>query len=85
MDPFIDAAVEQFAHDHTEPETDLYRRLREETYRVMNSPQTQVGLIEGRFLKMLVRLIGARNILEIGMFTGYSTLMMAEALPADGR
>ena len=34
---------------------------------------------------MLVRLIGARNILEIGMFTGYSTLMMAEALPAGGR
>ena len=85
MDHFIDAAVEQFAHDHTEPETDLYRRLREETYRVMSSPQMQVGVIEGRFLKMLVRLIGARNILEIGMFTGYSTLMMAEALPTDGR
>jgi caffeoyl-CoA O-methyltransferase len=82
---FIDAAVEQYAHDHTEPETDLYIRLRQETYRVMNSPQMQVGLIEGRFLKMLVRLIGARNILEIGMFTGYSTLMMSEALPDDGR
>src|SRR5262249_25610580 len=85
MDNFIDAAVEQFAHDHTEPETDLYRRLREETYRVMSSPQMQVGLIEGLFLKLLVRLIGARNILQIGMFTGYSTLMMAEALLADGR
>src|SRR5262249_568651 len=78
MDNFIDAAVEHFAHDHTEPETDLYRRLREETYRVMSSPQMQVGLIEGLFLKLLVRLIGARNILEIGMFTGYSTLMMAK-------
>ena len=51
----------------------------------MQSPEMQVGLIEGRFLQMLVRLIGARNILEIGMFTGYSTLMMAEALPDDGR
>jgi predicted O-methyltransferase YrrM len=59
MDRFIDAAVEQFAYDHTEPETDLYVRLREETYRVMSSPQMQVGLIEGRFLKMLVRLTGA--------------------------
>ncbi len=85
MDQFIDAAIEQFAHDHTEPETDLYARLREETYRAMNSPQMQVGLVEGRFLQMLVRLTGARNILEIGMFTGYSTLMMAEALPKDGR
>jgi len=85
MDRFIDAAVEQFAEDHSEPETDLYARLREETYRVMKNPQMQVGLLEGRFLKMLVRLTGARNILEIGMFTGYSTLMMAEALPDDGR
>src|SRR5438477_11377159 len=66
MDRFIDAAVEQFAHDHTEAETDLYVRLREETYRTMDRPQMQVGLLEGRFLKMLVRLTGARNILEIG-------------------
>ena len=85
MDRFIDAAVEQFAHDHTEAETDLYARLREETYRVMDRPQMQVGLLEGRFLKILVRITGARNILEIGMFTGYSALMMAEALPDDGR
>ena len=85
MDRFIDAAVEQFAHDHTEAETDLYLRLREETYRTMDRPQMQVGLLEGRFLKMLVRLTGARNILEIGMFTGYSALMMAEGLPDDGR
>jgi caffeoyl-CoA O-methyltransferase len=84
MDRFIDTAIEQFAHDHTEPEINLYARLREETYRTAKRPEMQVGLIEGRFLKMLVRLIGARNILEIGMFTGYSTLMMAEGLPDDG-
>jgi caffeoyl-CoA O-methyltransferase len=84
MDRFIDAAVEQFAHNHTEPETDLYVRLREETYRVMQSPQMQVDVIEGRFLQMLVRLSGAKSILELGMFTGYSALMMAEALPEDG-
>lgn len=85
MDRFIDAAVEQFARDHTEPETDLYTRLREETYREMKWPEMQVDLIEGRFLKMLVRLTGARMVLELGMFTGYSTLMMAEALPEEGR
>jgi caffeoyl-CoA O-methyltransferase len=84
MDRFIDAAVEQFAHDHTEPESDLYVRLREETYRVMQSPQMQVDVIEGRLLQMLVRLSGAKSILELGMFTGYSALMMAEALPDDG-
>ena len=85
MDRFIDAAVEQFAHDHTEAETDLYVRLREETYRVMQRPQMQVDVIEGRFLQMLVRLSGTKSILELGMFTGYSALMMAEALPDDGR
>jgi caffeoyl-CoA O-methyltransferase len=85
MNDFIDAAVEQFARNHTEPESDLHVRLREETYRVMDQPQMQVDVIEGRFLKMLVRLTGARNVLEIGMFTGYSALMMAEGLPDDGR
>jgi caffeoyl-CoA O-methyltransferase len=50
----------------------------------MKSPQMQVGRIEGRFLKMLVRLTGARRVLELGMFTGYSALMMAEGLPEDG-
>jgi caffeoyl-CoA O-methyltransferase len=84
MDRFIDSAVEQFARDHTEAETDLYVRLREETYRVMQWPQMQVDVIEGRFLQMLVRLSGAKSILELGMFTGYSALMMAEALPDDG-
>jgi predicted O-methyltransferase YrrM len=82
---FIVAAVEKFAHDHTKPESDLYRRLRDETYETMRAPQMQVGRIEGKFLKLLVRLAGARNVLEIGMFTGYSTLMMAEGLPDDGR
>ena len=85
MQRFIDEAVENFAHDHTKEESDLFRRLREETYREMKYPQMQVGRIEGRFLKMLVRLTGARRVLEIGMFTGYSALMMAEGLADDGR
>ncbi len=84
MERFIDTAVEQFARIHTEPETDLFIRLREETQRTMDQPQMQVDVIEGRFLKTLVRLTGARAILEVGMFTGYSALMMAEGLPEDG-
>ena len=85
MQRFIDEAVEAYAHDHTKEETDMFRRLREETYREMRYPQMQVGRIEGRFLKMLVRLTGAQRVLEIGMFTGYSALMMAEGLGEDGR
>jgi caffeoyl-CoA O-methyltransferase len=82
---FIDKAIEDFAHDHTSEESELYLRLRDETYASMHNPQMQVGRIEGRFLKMLVRLTGARRILEIGMFTGYSALMMAEGMPDDGK
>ena len=82
---FINQDVENYAHDHTKPESDLFCRLRDETYRDMSIPQMQVGRIEGQFLKMLVRLTGARRILEIGMFTGYSALMMAEGLPEDGQ
>jgi caffeoyl-CoA O-methyltransferase len=80
----VDERIEQFAHDHTKPESELYLRLRDETYASMTSPDMQVGRIEGSFLKMLVRLTGARRVLEIGMFTGYSALMMAEGLPDDG-
>jgi len=48
-------------------------------------PQMQVGHIEGAFLRMLVRLLGARRVLELGTFTGYSALVMAEGLPEDGK
>src|SRR5215216_3704232 len=85
MISFIDEAIEQYAEEHTKAPSDLFERLKEETYREMNSPQMQVGRIEGTFLKMLLRLTCARRVLEIGMFTGYSALMMAEGLPEDGR
>jgi caffeoyl-CoA O-methyltransferase len=85
MDRFIDEAVEQYAYEHTKPESDLFARLRDETYAKMQVPQMQVGRIEGKFLKILVSLVRARRVLEIGMFTGYSGLMMAEGLPDDGR
>lgn len=82
---FINKDVENFAHDHTEPESDLFRRLELETRAKMQSPEMMVGRIEGQFLKMLVQLTGARRVLEIGTFTGYSALMMAEGLPPDGQ
>ncbi len=85
MITLVPEEIEKYAHDHTAPESDLFLRLRDETFSSMRAPQMQVGRIEGGFLKMLVRLTNARLILEIGMFTGYSALMMAEGLPPDGR
>src|SRR5215510_1308983 len=82
---FIDKDVENFAHDHTEPESDLFRRLELETRETMQYPEMMVGRNEGQFLRMLVQLTSARRVLEIGTFTGYSALMMAEGLPPEGR
>ncbi len=81
---FVPEEIERYAEAHTEPADPLFEELREETLRTMAEPQMQVGLVEGTFLKMLVRLSGARRALEIGMFTGYSGLMIAEGLPEDG-
>lgn len=76
--------IEAYAQAHSMPESDLCRALREETLRCMEAPQMIVGPLEGAFLKMMTQLAQATSVLEIGMFTGYSALCFAEALPADG-
>jgi caffeoyl-CoA O-methyltransferase len=77
--------IEAYAAAHCETVPPLLEKLREETYAQMNAPQMQVGRIEGGFLRLLIRLTRARRVLELGMFTGYSALMMAEGLPDDGQ
>jgi len=76
--------IEEYAAEHTEAPAPIFEKLREETYSKMSLPQMQVGRNEGTFLKLLVRLSRAKRVLEVGMFTGYSGLMMAEGLPDDG-
>ena len=76
--------IEAYAEAHSLPESEVCRRLREETYRNMNCPQMVVGPLEGAFLKVMALSLGARRVLEIGTFTGYSALSMAECLPDDG-
>jgi caffeoyl-CoA O-methyltransferase len=82
---FIDEAVEQYAEQHSSPEDELFQRLAAETREVSELPQMMVGLVEGRFLSVLVRMLRARRVLELGTFTGYSSISMAQALPPDGR
>jgi caffeoyl-CoA O-methyltransferase len=84
MISLVSEDLERYAEAHTEPLDPLFEELREETQRSMADPQMQVGRVEGTFLKMLVRLSGARRALEIGMFTGYSGLMIAAGLPENG-
>jgi caffeoyl-CoA O-methyltransferase len=76
--------IEDYAERCSKPLSALHDRLWVETYAKTHSPTMMVGPLEGQFLKMLATMTGARRILEIGMFTGYSTLAWAEALPKDG-
>jgi caffeoyl-CoA O-methyltransferase len=81
----VNEQVEEYAAEHTTALHELFERLAEETRAKTTVPQMMVGRIEGGFLAALVRLRGAKRILELGTFTGYSSIAMATALPPDGR
>ena len=71
--------------EHISPEGDyLYRLYRATNVETVN-PQMASGHIQGRFLKMLVEMMRPKNILEIGTFTGYSAICLAEGLDEDGK
>lgn len=85
MSPIVDPAVEAYVEAHTSPAAAPLTALAEETRATLSSPEMLTGPVEGRFLEMLVWLAGAREVLEIGTYSGYSALSMAAALPPDGR
>ncbi|MBX9660923.1 MAG: class I SAM-dependent methyltransferase [Nitrospiraceae bacterium] len=85
MKTLVAPEIEAYAQAHSMAESGVARALREETQRTMEYAQMLVGPLEGAFLKMMAQLVGATRVLEIGMFTGYSALCFAEALPDDGR
>jgi len=81
----VDEAIERYAEEHTTAPADFMVALAEETRRTLSAPQMLTGTIEGRFLELLVFAGGARRILELGTYSGYSALAMAAAIPAGGR
>jgi caffeoyl-CoA O-methyltransferase len=85
MSFIVDPDVEAYAEAHTEPPGELLERLAAETRAKTTAPQMMVGPVEGRFLAFLVRAMRAGRVLEIGTFTGYSSICMASALPPGGR
>jgi predicted O-methyltransferase YrrM len=80
----IDDRLYHYLLEHSLRETPLMRELRELT-RGHEMARMQIAPEQGQFMGLLVELLDARRILEIGTFTGYSALCMAQALPADGR
>ena len=85
MSFIVNEDVERYALEHSTPDPDFFRRLEEETRATTAAPQMMVGPLEGQLLGWLVRLSQARRVLEIGTFTGYSSISMALALPDGGR
>jgi len=80
----IPRKIEEYCLRHTTARDKLLRELEKYTNRHCADAQMLIGPFEGALLAMLVRLTGARRILEIGTFTGYSALCMTEGLPEDG-
>ena len=84
MEDMINKTVIAYSENFTSPESDLLYQLNRQTHLRTFYPNMLSGKVQGKFLEMLVFMIKPENILEIGTFTGYSSLSMASALPEDG-
>ncbi len=81
---FIPEALDQYVVQHTEQEPELLQQLTRETYQKILQPRMLSGAYQGRILSMLSKIIRPTTILEIGTYTGYSALCLAEGLQAHG-
>lgn len=81
---FLPQLIEEYSCSHTQDETPLLAELNRETHLKVLSPRMLSGHLQGRFLSMISHMIKPRKILEIGTYTGYSALCLAEGLADDG-
>src|SRR5690348_13929079 len=84
MARYIPDEIEAYAERYTSVRDELFDRLAVETRATQENPQMMVGTIEGAFLSFLVTMTQAKRVLEVGTFTGWSSIAMARALPPDG-
>lgn len=77
--------MDRYLEDHASAEPDILKRLRKETFRKTTQPHMISGYQQGRLLTILSKMLQPKNILEIGTFTGYATLCLAEGLHRDGK
>lgn len=76
--------LEAYSVKHTKPIHPMLDEIRDYTIKHVSSPQMMVGPLEGKFLQLMCALSSARNIVEVGTFTGYSTLCFADAVGPGG-
>lgn len=77
--------IEEYIEQHIDPEGETLNQLYRETHLQLLYPHMVSGHLQGRILKMLTRMVQPKNVLEIGTYSGYSALCMAEGLPQDGK
>lgn len=77
--------LEEYLEIHSDGESELLKEVARETHLKTLRPRMLSGHLQGRFLKMLCSLSGAERVLEVGTFTGYAALSMAEAMPENGK
>jgi len=82
---FLPPEIDDYAGQFTAPPSPLLERIERETWQQVLMPRMCSGHQQGRFLSLISKLVGPRRILEVGTYTGYSALCMAEGLTADGR
>jgi caffeoyl-CoA O-methyltransferase len=85
MTDIVDPALEAYAEEHTSAAPAYLDKLADDLRATLEYPGMMVGLLEGRYLEMLTFALGARTVLEIGTFGGYSALAMAPGLAPGGR
>jgi caffeoyl-CoA O-methyltransferase len=85
QDKLFSSQIANYAHEMTTPEPPLLTYLIQETQTSTHIPSMLCGRVEGRLLNLLVKLTQAKMCIEVGTFTGYSGLSIAEALPPEGK
>jgi len=81
---FIPKAIDEYSVDHTQPEPELLAQLARETHQKVLQPRMLSGHYQGRLLSMISKIARPKTILELGTYTGYSALCLAEGLQKDG-
>lgn len=82
---FLDENILKYVEDHTSKESPLLRKINRETHLSVLMPRMLSGHLQGRVLAMISKMIRPRQVLEIGTYTGYSSICLAEGLNADGK